>query len=155
MPYIVMGRFAVAHALGNAVEIDQLWNAHRYAIEQWQLHQTHVLPAAVCTLVASRRSENAKLRLPGVVRSLVDNRYAIEAAYALPSLPLENQEVLSKEIIAMLTRWHKTLASFPRELKELMGAQDGTVQFIEAIRQKRLDETSQLASACYPMNLAG
>jgi hypothetical protein len=103
---------------------------------------------AVCTLVTSRCSEDAKLRLPGVVRSLVDNRYAIEAAYALPSLPLENQEVLSKEIIAMLRRWHKTLDFFPHELSDLMGAQDGTVQFIEAIRQKRLHEPP---AACFSL----
>ena len=154
LPYIVMGRFAVAVATGNSVELDRLWQSYRVFIEKWQTHQTHVLPAAVCILAATSRIEEAGKRLPGVARALVANRYAIEAAYLVPSLPEEDRGILMREIIDILNRWHRALTSLPPELKGIAGKLDGPSRFIEALRQKRLSTMPELLGACYPMTLA-
>ena len=152
-PYITMGRFALAAASGNAVELDQLWNAYGGRIETWASHPTHVLPAAVCILAASRMIHRARERLADVVRALVANRYVIEAAYALSALPVEHQSPICADIVTMLNRWQKTLSSFPTELRELAGSVNGPARMAEAIRQAPLCDNVVLGRACYPMTL--
>ena len=153
LPYITMGRFALAAADSNAVELDQLWNAHREKIDAWAMHQTQVLPAAVCILSAARYIAAAKERLPGIVRALVGNRYAIEAAYALPNLADDYHSRIAVDITAMLTRWQKTLGSLPPRIREMTGPLNGPTKFVEAIRQSGLRDDARLRGACYPMTL--
>ena len=152
-PYITMGRFSLAVAASNAVELDQLWNAHRANIESWANHQTQVLPAAVCMLSGARYIAMAKDRLPVIARSLVENRYAIEAAYLLPDLPVDSQSRITGEITAMLNRWQKTLGSIPAGTRELAGQLNGPAKMVEAIRKATLCDDTQLRSACYPLIL--
>ena len=97
-PYITMGLMALALAEGNVVGLTQLWSANDDQVADWGKHQTHVLPAAVCTLAASRHSEKVRERLPGIIRSLVDNRYAVEAAFLLKELPEECRLPVVREV---------------------------------------------------------
>ena len=152
-PYITMGRFALAAAAGNAVALDHLWNTNREGIKAWAVHQTQVLPAAVCTIAAAARIAAAKERLPGIVRTLVENRYAIEAAYVLPKLSEDDQSRISGDIVAMLNRWQKTLGSFPTEIRDIIGQINGPAKMAEAIRQSTFRDNRELWAAFYPMNL--
>ena len=153
LPYITMGRFALAAAAGNVVELNQLWNAHRERIETWATHQTQVLPAAACMLAAAKHIALAKERLPGIVRALIENRYAIEAAYVLSALPEDDQSRMAGDIVAMLNRWQKTLGSLPPEIREITGSLNGPTKMVETIRQSALRGNAQMLAACYPMTL--
>lgn len=154
LPYITMGRFALATAAANAVELDQLWNTHRERIETWVIHQTHVLPAAVCMIAAAQHIALAKEGVPSIVRALVENRYAIEAAYALPNLPEDCQAGMTRDILATLNRWQKTLGSLPPVIREIAGPLNGPTKMAEAIRQSALFANNRVWTNCYPMTLA-
>jgi len=152
-PYITMGRFALATATGNAVALDQLWNANREIIKTWATHQTHVLPAAVCILAVAQHITLVKEGLPGIMRALVEHRYAIEAAYVLPDLPEDSQSRMTGDILAMLNCWQKTLGSLPSDIREITGPLTGPVKMVDAIRQSALRDNAKLWVACYPMTL--
>lgn len=153
LPYITMGRFALAAAAGNAVELNQLWNTNRERIEMWATHQTQVLPAAVCMLAAAKHIALAKVRLPSIMRALIENRYAIEAAYMLSALQDDDQSRVVGDIVAMLNRWQKTLGSLPPGIREITGPLNGPTKMVETIRQSALRGSAQLLAACYPMTL--
>jgi tetratricopeptide (TPR) repeat protein len=156
LPYIIMGQFALAVSQGDAVGLDQLWIRHRAQIDQWGLHETHILPAAVCTIAASVRSRRAMQELPKVVRLLMDNRYAVEAIYTLKWLPSDASKLVARDILSMLTRWRKTLASLPPDFQKSAGSFRRLDQAVEGVRhwvnhdKWNLDE---LIGICYPMTL--
>lgn len=112
-PYLTMGRFALAARQGNAVELDQLWSAHRAQIMDWCKHLTHVLPAAACTLAAATTLEPARDALPAMARALLDSRYAIEALPLLAKLPEGKRKPLLQDAMALLNRWQKALTALP------------------------------------------
>jgi hypothetical protein len=151
-----MGQFALAVSQGDAVGLDQLWIRHRAQIDQWGLHETHILPAAVCTIAASVRSRRAMQELPKVVRLLMDNRYAVEAIYTLKWLPSDASKLVARDILSMLTRWRKTLASLPPDFQKSAGSFRRLDQAVEGVRhwvnhdKWNLDE---LIGICYPMTL--
>ncbi|HRD89501.1 MAG TPA: tetratricopeptide repeat protein [Accumulibacter sp.] len=153
-PYILMGRFALAAAAADEVAMTQLWNAQRKEIEMCATHQTQVLPAVVCMLAAARYIPSAKDRLPAVVRLLIVNCYAIEAAYALPDLPADEQLPMTRDIITILKRWKKAMDSLPPEIRRIAGPLNGPGAIVEALRHSSLREESLLRASCYPMTLA-
>lgn len=154
--YILMGRFALAAAAGDEVAMTQLWNAQREEIEMWATHQTQILPAVVCMLAAARHVSSAKDRLPALVRILIDKCYAIEAAYALPDLPVDEQSrmLMAKDIMTLLNRWKKGIESLPPEIRRIAGPLNGLREIVEAIRHTSLRENTQVRVTCYPMTLA-
>lgn len=154
LPYITMGRFSLATAAANAVELDHLWNTHCERIETWATHQTHVLPAAVCIIGAAHHIAFAKEWVPSIMRALIENRYAIEAAYALAVLPEDNQAGMTRDILATLNRWQKTLGSLPPDIREITGPLNGPIKMVEAIRKSTLCDNDRLRTNCYPMTLA-
>lgn len=147
-----MGRFALA-AAEDGVAMAQLWNAQREEIEIWAKHPTQVLPAAVCMLVAARHVPSAKDRLPAVVRRLIENCYAIEAAYALPDLPAGQQLPMRKDIITIVNRWKRAIDSLPPEMGRIAGPLNGPGAIVELIRDSSLRKDTRLRAACYPMTL--
>ncbi len=153
-PYILMGRFALAAADDDRVTMAQLWNAQRKEIEMWATHPTQVLPAVVCMLAAARHIPSAKDNLPAVVMLLIENCYAIEAAYALPDLPAVQQLSMTKDIIKILNRWKKAMDSLPPEIRRIAGPLNGPGAIVEALRHSSLREESLLRASCYPMTLA-
>lgn len=154
LPYIMMGRFSLAAATGNAVQLEQLWNAHREILEKWATHQTQVLPAAVCILAAARSISLARARLPFFIRSLIENRYVVEAVLALPHVNESDQSRMIGDIVSMLNRWHKTLASLPPEIQEMAGALNGPKNMVDWINQLKTGVNNQQRSdCCYPMSL--
>jgi len=154
-PYITMGRMALALAEGNVVGLTQLWSANDDRVADWGKHQTHVLPAAVCTLAASRHSEKVRDRLPGIIRSLVDNRYAVEAAFLLKELPEECRLPMVREVESILVRWQKSLGSMPPTLKAIAGPLNGPQIVAEGLRRGNLRNDPDLAAAGYPLTLVG
>lgn len=153
LPYIIMGRFALATAAGDAVKMSHLWNAHRDLIDTWTAHQTHVLPAAVCALAAAQHSNSAKTQLPRLVRSLVENSYPIEAAYALSDVPKHLRSCLARDILVTLNRWQKALASLPPSIKKAVGTLHGPSKMVQSISHPVLGDDARLREPCYPMTL--
>jgi tetratricopeptide (TPR) repeat protein len=153
LPYITMGRFALAAANNNIVGLEQLWNVNREKIELWAKHQTQILPAAVCTHAASKHIDFAKKKLSSVARSLLVNHYAIEAAYLLPDLLDDDQSQLKDDIVTMLNRWQKTLSAIPPELRESCGLSKGLSNFFEMLRHEKLNDDALLRKYSYPMAL--
>lgn len=152
-PYITMGRFALAEATGNAVELENLWNTFRERIDLWAIHKAQVLPAAVCMLAAAHHIAQARVRLPTVVHALVESRYAIEASYALQELSESTQSSMTGDILVTLKRWQKTLASIPPALREAAGPLNGPTALFEAIQKATLHDNASLRECCYPMTL--
>lgn len=153
LPYITMGRFALAAANNNIVGLEQLWNVNCENIELWAKHQTQILPAAVCVHAASKHIELVNKNLPNLVRSLIDNRYAIEAAYLLSDLSFDDQSSLKRDLMATLNRWQKTLSAMPPKIRESVGPLNGPSKFLEVIQGRQLNTHDLQYANCYPMTL--
>jgi len=153
MPYLTMGRFALAAAAGNAVELDRLWQDNQRQVERWLSHQTLVLPAAVCMLAAAKHHEGARKLMTSAVQALIDSRYVIEAAYMLPELAQEDRAPFVHAITGVLNGWKKNLTSLPPAFANLTGPLRGPAQLGEEIRKANLRDNAALQFVCYPMTL--
>jgi tetratricopeptide (TPR) repeat protein len=153
-PYLAMGRFALAFHVGNAVGLDQLWHTNSREIAAWATHPTHVLPAAVCVLAASRRSLEARAMLPELIRALVESRYPVEAMRAAAELAEEERGPLVRDAISILHGWQKALSALPPAFRETPGALNGPTQIIEIARKREFTYEVLLGRASYPLSLA-
>jgi tetratricopeptide (TPR) repeat protein len=153
-PYLTMGRFALAFQSGNAVDLDQLWNARNHEIATWTMHPTHVLPAAVCVLAASRRRPEARAMLPEMIRSLIDRRYPVEAIRAAAELSEGERGPLVRDAISILHGWQKALSALPPGFRDATGALNGPTQIIEIARKHEFTQEALLNQASYPLCLA-
>lgn len=153
LPYITMGRFALAAATGNRTELEQLWQFNQQRIEQWQQHQTLVLPASVCTLAAAQYHKIAKEKLPMMVQSLIDHFYVVEAAYVFTNLPEADRPLYVQGIMTVLNGWKKNLKSLPPTFTNITGPLNGPTQLVEEIRTLDLRTNVMLRTVAYPMTL--
>ena len=152
LPYIAMGRFSLAVITGNTVEMDDLWGKYRDELKKWTNHQTHILPAAVCTTAAALTIPAARDRVSSIMHFLVERHYVVEAAYALVVLGETNQ-LITKEIVSTLRRWQKTLGSIPQELREIAGPLNGPTMMIERITRGEFRVSNEERFVHYPMAL--
>ncbi len=153
-PYLCMGRFALAARRGAVDEVQHVWNAQRKRMDTWLQHQTHVLPAAVCTLIAARSVPEARALLPQVVQALLLQRYVIEAIPVVAELAPVAQEPLLKIITQTLQDWQRALDALSPNVKAILGPLNGPGDVARKLRAPDFHRDPALRWLCYPMSLA-
>lgn len=153
-PYLLMGRFALAAATHNPIELEHLWNAHSDQLAAWEAHVTHVLPAVVCTLIAADTIDAARSSRLRAVRALIARRYAVEAAFATTMLSEDEREPLLKDIAGMLGDWSRALKSLPPGFVQQIGAPlNGPSRLADLLRRDALREDDSIRGLSYPLSL--
>lgn len=151
LPYLVMGRFALAARRQDEATLQQLWNAHHGRISDWLSHDTHAMPAAACVLAASAALAAARERMAATARALVERNYIIEALPFLEHLSTVERNDLMPLIQQRLQQWQKALRQLPASDPAL--PLNGPAVWLEVLQKSTGKLPAERLPLCYPMNL--
>lgn len=154
LPYLTMGRFALAYQQQDEDSLRQLWNAHHWQIGEWLNHDTHVMPAAACILAARDAVGAAQSQLGAAAKAMLERNYAIEALPFLQVLAGAEAAGVHDSIRRLLEGWQKGLRQLPEDLSRAeAGALDGPAQLLAQLQAGKGVLPQSAPSCCFPLSM--